>query len=132
MAFIKYKKEGLNTLLIEAAVAGNIENVKSLLKRGADVDARNENGSTAMMLAAWSGHLDTVKYLVERGADPSLKNNNGETATMLAIKNGYKDIADYLNSAMRFNEEIIKGIDKSNRDFALNPELLRILRKTQE
>ncbi|MCL4373334.1 MAG: ankyrin repeat domain-containing protein [Candidatus Marsarchaeota archaeon] len=42
-------KKELGKQMIDAARAGNIEGVKRLLERGAEVDARDHDGETAMM-----------------------------------------------------------------------------------
>ena len=73
MASMQYNKEKLNTLLIKAVAAGNIKNAKNLLKQGADVDARDENGWTAMMLAVWMRHFDFADYLLDNGANIDAK-----------------------------------------------------------
>ena len=41
---------------------------KTLLERGAHVDARDREEATALMLAAEHRHLDVVKLLLARGA----------------------------------------------------------------
>jgi ankyrin repeat protein len=53
-----------------AARAGNLDAVKVLLNRGADVNAReNYRGQTALMWAAAERHPEVVKVLLEHGAD---------------------------------------------------------------
>lgn len=60
----------------------DIETVKLLLEKGADVNARNKWGKTALMYAADEGHTDIVKLLVEKGADVDATGNDGKTAMM--------------------------------------------------
>ena len=50
--------------LIQAAVAGNITEVVSLLDAGANVNTRNEIGKTALMYAAEEGHNEVVELLI--------------------------------------------------------------------
>ena len=52
-----------------AARTGDIEPVKALLARGADVNAEEADGQTALMWAAAEGHVDVVRALLEAGAD---------------------------------------------------------------
>ena len=63
------KDEGGNTHLMRAALAGEIEIVKTLLRDGADVNARNHEGRTALMFAIINFHTATVNVLLRFGAD---------------------------------------------------------------
>ena len=54
--------------LLNACVIGDLEKVKQLLEKGADVNAREyEYGWTALMLAALNGHKEVVELLIEKG-----------------------------------------------------------------
>ena len=57
------------TALYHAAWAGDLEQCRDLVARGADLEIRDNNGWTAVMRAASEGHLETVKCLAEAGAD---------------------------------------------------------------
>ena len=61
------------TPLMRAAEAGRVDEVRRLLRKGADVNAKIEDlgGLTALMLAAHRGHLEVVKILLRAGADPN-------------------------------------------------------------
>ncbi|KAF4693651.1 hypothetical protein FOZ60_010325 [Perkinsus olseni] len=52
-----------------AASTGNLSEVKTLIARGADPRAVNENGQTALHFAAVNGHPSVVELLVEKGAN---------------------------------------------------------------
>jgi uncharacterized protein len=52
---------GINDDLIAAAREGDLPEVKRLLARGAEVNAKNEYGKTALMLATIMGHRKVVK-----------------------------------------------------------------------
>ena len=54
--------------------------VEKVIKEGADVNAKNDNGNTALHIAAFKGNTDTVEALLAKGADVNAKNNNGYTA----------------------------------------------------
>jgi len=62
-----------NTPLHYAAYGGHAHVIKELLRRGADVDARNEYGYTPLMLAAYNGHLAAALALLAHGADPKAR-----------------------------------------------------------
>ena len=84
----------LNARLIEVA-ANRLEplrKVKKLIKKGANVNARNNYGRTALMEAVYSGRLDKAEMLIENGADVNAKDNARRTALMEAAGRGYSDI----------------------------------------
>ena len=72
----------------EAANYGDLDKVKSLLEKGADVNAADERGVTALMNAAYYGHLDIIKLLLEKGADVNAKDVYGYTPLILASGGG--------------------------------------------
>jgi len=74
--------------LVAAARAGDQERVQSLLSSGAEVNARDEEGSTALMFAALRGDETMVQALLAAGADPDLKDANGETALLFGAGRG--------------------------------------------
>lgn len=58
------------------------EIIKLLINRGADINARNQQGKTALSLAV--GNADITKVLIEAGADVNIRDNEGNTAMMLS------------------------------------------------
>ena len=59
----------LNENLITEIINGDLDEVKQLLKDGADVDAKDIAGFSAIYLAFKHGHRAVAKYLYRRGAD---------------------------------------------------------------
>ena len=69
--------------LVAAAVNGDVDEVKSLLATGTDVDTIDEDyDSTALSQAVANGNLEVVDVLINAGADVNLKNHSGHTALM--------------------------------------------------
>src|SRR5687768_2359500 len=61
------------TPLMLAAVKGDVDQVRSLLAQGADINAKDKNGMTALMWAAPSVSL----LLLQNGADTQLRDRYG-------------------------------------------------------
>ncbi|TDA37117.1 MAG: hypothetical protein DSO07_12820 [Thermoproteota archaeon] len=96
----------LNEDLIEAARWGDLEKVKKLLDRGADVNARDKDGWTPLHWASVHGHLDVIKLLVERGADVNAS-NHGWTPLHEAASRGHLNVVKFL---------VERGADVNARD----------------
>lgn len=78
------------TPLMEACWRGDVDAVTQLILDGADVNARNANGTTPLMYAkthAFStGKTDIIELLLENGADPDQKDGHGKTAADYTIE----------------------------------------------
>ena len=70
--------------LINAAIRGDAAAVQALLAKGAEVNAKGNDGWTALILASQEGHLHVVQALLAKGADVNAKADNGATALMVA------------------------------------------------
>lgn len=54
--------------IFQAVKAGNVAEVKMLIKAGADVNAKDKGGTTALIWASKGGHPEIVELLKEAGA----------------------------------------------------------------
>ena len=61
-------------------------------EHGADVNAKNKDGSTALLFASFKGHLEILKYVVENGADLNAKNDKGDTGLIQGCHIGFYEI----------------------------------------
>jgi serine/threonine-protein phosphatase 6 regulatory ankyrin repeat subunit B len=83
--------------LLEAAEKGDIEGVKILLSKGANIDAKGDYRSdTALIKAATRGHEEIVRILLTKGAKVNEKDKFGATSLMYAASEGYTKIAEVL------------------------------------
>jgi predicted nucleic acid-binding Zn-ribbon protein len=89
----------INKELYKACSQGNVENVKLLLDKGVDVNAKDTEGWTVLMYASEYGHTEIVKLLLESGADVNAKTEYGNTALICASVNGYTEIVKMLLEA---------------------------------
>ncbi len=74
-----------------------IDIAKALIKRGADVNAKDKDGITALMVAASHNNAPMLGLLLQSGADPAAKNNKGQTALDIAKLNGNLDAAQAIS-----------------------------------
>lgn len=70
--------------LIDAARRGNLEAVNALIKRGARLESRDDDGNTALALAAGAGHARIVEALLSAGANANARNSSQETPLIRA------------------------------------------------
>lgn len=71
-----------------AAVSGRTDVLALLLEHHAYIDAPSANGTTPLMMAAREGRMAAVKLLVAEGADPSLRNEAGLGAPEYLARRG--------------------------------------------
>ena len=102
----------LDEQLIQAAKAGNVGLVKSLLDKGASVNAKAADGATPLIWAAGEGLLEVVRVLLERGADANMEAPGGERALIRAAVHDHLMVATVLieNGAKTINDEMGSGL----------------------
>ncbi len=81
--------------LRQAAANGNIEQVKELHSKGADLHASGaESGKTALHRAAENGRLDVVQFLLSQRANVNCMDINGNTPLNCVIQSNAGSLAD--------------------------------------
>lgn len=86
------------TALIGASTGGQLEVVKYLISKGADINIKDNDGVTALMMASAKGHLEVVKYLIDNGADINAKASVDTTSLMVASYYEHLEVVKYLIS----------------------------------
>lgn len=84
-------QEKLNSELDDAIGRSNLEEVRSLLEDGADIEYRDPLGWSPLINAAWVAADDIVELLISKGADVHYKNPEGHTALSKARSVGHND-----------------------------------------
>jgi ankyrin repeat protein len=74
------------TLLMNSAALGRQCDVDQLMRAGARIDARNQNGVTALMYAVYLCRTENVSSLLKWHANTNVKANDGDTALASAEK----------------------------------------------
>merc|ERR1712106_810763 len=83
-------------VFLAACAAGDREELKVLLGRGADIDTANVDGLTALHQACIDDNLDMVEFLVANGADVNRGDNEGWTPLHATASCGFLSIAKFL------------------------------------
>jgi ankyrin repeat protein len=73
------------TLLMAAAMEGNLPLGQLLISRGADVDAANQFGDTALSLAAHNRHLPFFRMLLSKGASANCRPHGADLEGWLRV-----------------------------------------------
>ncbi|MFP3033742.1 MAG: ankyrin repeat domain-containing protein [Wolbachia sp.] len=92
--------------LFDAIKQNNIDKVRDLINRGADVKAKNKDGKTSLHWAAeYNDTPEIVQLLIEKGADINAKDKSGKTPLDLANQNDKIKVIEFLvNKSASLNE----------------------------
>ena len=101
------------TAIMLASKGGNEALVLELVKRGAEVNARCEDGWNALMYASWNGHTAVVAVLLNHGADPNTRN---EDHTALGIAAAWDHLPICLLLAARAADLYAANADGARRN----------------
>lgn len=91
-------KEGVTPLHNLASSTKDTEVISYFLKKGVDINAKNESGNTALISSSYRNNLEIVTFLVENGADINQTNKQGVSAVARAIRSNSLEVVDYLIS----------------------------------
>ena len=70
---------------------------ENLLKYGADINARNQDGASPLMLAILGQHKDFCALLINKGAALGISDNQGKIARDYALERAAKDIVGMID-----------------------------------
>ncbi|MEW6350719.1 MAG: ankyrin repeat domain-containing protein [Thermodesulfobacteriota bacterium] len=86
----------LDEQVLAAANRGDLAQVRRLLDKGADPNAKDAIGNMVLGEAAFSGNLDLVKFLIDQGSDVKAKRPDGQTVLMCAAIGGNPQVVRLL------------------------------------
>ena len=79
-----------------AAVRGNIDEIRALIRDGADVNAPGDLGNSPLHEAVGQGHVEAIKLLLASGGSRNAKNEFGQTPVDIAKLEPREDILKLL------------------------------------
>ena len=82
--------------LNQAVVDGDIDQVKSQIAEGADVNTKNRMGWTLLHTAIRNNQTEVVTFLLDKGADVNAKDSRGRTPLHFAVETGQKAVVEQL------------------------------------
>jgi ankyrin repeat protein len=78
------QRDKITIELMEAIFQHDLEAIKRLVAKGADINVKDWNGQPMLWHAVGSKNLEIVQWLLEKGAKINAKNDIGRTALMYA------------------------------------------------
>ncbi|XP_059307226.1 potassium channel SKOR-like isoform X2 [Lycium ferocissimum] len=79
-----------------SAYHGDLHQLKSLIRAGADPNKKDYDGRSPLHLAASRGYEDITLYLIQEGVDINAPDKFGNTPLLEAIKGGHDGVASLL------------------------------------
>jgi hypothetical protein len=84
----------LDEALLTASRKGNLAEVKALLGKGANIEAKTRHGITPLFYAASHGNVDVLNYLIEKGADINVRDSFYKASALaFTVQNDHMDAA---------------------------------------
>ena len=126
-----------HTPLMEAAKTGDVEAVRDLVNRGADLEAKSEKGKTALHYAAANGHVAVVNTLLENGAVVDARDRDWRTPLMLAAIYGCNHtVQSLISSGADVSAKMLAGntamVYAENNNHPLTLALLKKAQRSKE
>jgi ankyrin repeat protein len=101
--------------LLQSAEKGDLASVQRFVKKGANIEAKDQSGSTPLMIAVGNADAAMVKFLLDRGASVDTRNTHGANVLMEAAQMGHVSIIELLlqkeTDQRALNEAILRDIE---------------------
>ena len=86
----------LKTSLFSILESGNLEIVRLIISKDAEIRSIMPGGFTLLLLAALAGTVEAAKAIMDNGADPEVESDDGENIFHAAAINKSEDVLNYL------------------------------------
>lgn len=116
----------ITPLLKMASLAGVSATVQLHIRRGGDINARDNKGRSALMMAASRGHAEICLLLIGAGADVQAVDNDGKSVLEIARENNHACIIKILDEHEISKPDLDNFFSTSqdhNPNLAVAPEL---------
>ncbi len=80
----------------QAALNGDVEQVKKYLDAGTNVNALDQDGHTALPFAGYNGHTEIVIMLIDGDAEVDRRDLQGQTALLYAPSGQFSETVNVL------------------------------------
>jgi ankyrin repeat domain-containing protein 17 len=91
-----HSSEFKETALTLASYKGQVDMVKFLLERNADLEHKTDEMHTALMEACMDGHVEVARILIEHGSNVNMPPDSFESPLTLAACGGHVELANLL------------------------------------
>jgi ankyrin repeat protein len=106
--------ENQANLLHNAVRSSQIEEVKSLIANGVDINCVDDMSRTALHLACWKGDENIVRLLIRSKANATLKAKDNFTALHFAVQSGHAEICRML---VKYEKQLLHSrVAKGNKN----------------
>ena len=121
-------------MLLEAAIAGDVERVRDLIAAGTPLELRDAAKRTALLLATRANQVEVARLLIDAGADVNAKDNIRDTPFLYAAAEGRNEILKLILASGRANLRDTNrygGVALIPAAHHAHPETVRILLATE-
>ncbi len=111
MIFTDISSASEDDSLLKSASTENLSKVRALLKKGINVDAKDNVGVTALMIASEFGREKIVQALLDKGAQVNHQRKDGYTALIIASQEGNESVVRVLlDRGAKINYQAKNGV----------------------
>ena len=109
------ESHSLDLELLHSAEKGDLASVQRFVKKGANIEAKDQSGSTPLMIAVGNADTAMVRFLLDRGARVDTRNTDGADVLIEAAQMGRASVVELLlqkRTGQRvLNEAIFRAIE---------------------
>ena len=115
-----------NVSLHTAAEEGNIDIVRLLIERGAEVDSRDDAGHTPLHEASRSGHVEVARALIDYGADINARDRYQWTPIHTSANEGHDELLElFLERGVDIHARGDEGETKHHMNYCCKEDIER-------
>ncbi|XP_065580617.1 uncharacterized protein LOC136040302 [Artemia franciscana] len=79
-----------------ALIIGNLGDLKSCLRKGANINGRSADSLTPLFFAAQGPSVEAIKFIADQDVDDNIKDVNGQSILHVAAAQGRKNIVEFI------------------------------------